>query len=336
MSIHRLCAWAVVWVTVVSIAACAVPTQPTSTPRTSSTRPPATATPTTPVRSVERADRIPTQAVKADPGDDEHPPEVQSKEYERPVPLPGEVNTAGAEDSPFIAADGQTLYFFFTPDPALPVTQQLSDGVTGIYVSRLLGGAWSKPQGIVLQDPGKLALDGCPVVLGDTMWFCSARAGYTGLHWFTASFTDGAWRDWRIADLDPDYEVGELDISRDGEELYFASTRPGGRGGNDIWVSRWIDGGWGEPEDVAPINSVDGEGWPALSPDGDTLWFTRNYGVWRSQRIDDEWQEPELIVSPLAGEPTVDSAGNLYFVHHYLVGDSVTEADIYVALRKQN
>jgi hypothetical protein len=206
--------------------------------------------------------------------------------------------------------------------------------VTGIYVSRKVDGEWGEPQGIVLEDPGNLALDGCPFVRDDVMWFCSARAGLTGVHWFTANFVDGAGRNWTNADFDPEYQVGELCVSSDGKELYFASSRPGGRGGLEIWVSKWVDGGWGEPMDVAPVNTVDGEGWPALSPAGDELWFSRNFGIWRSKRVNGAWQEPELIVSPLAGEPSVDAAGNLYFVHHFFVGDKIVESDIYVAYKK--
>jgi hypothetical protein len=35
------------------------------------------------------------------------------------------------------------------------------DGVTGIDVSKKVNGAWQKPERVVLQDAGKLALDGC-------------------------------------------------------------------------------------------------------------------------------------------------------------------------------
>ena len=40
------------------------------------------------------------------------------------------VNTSGREDSPFLLPDGQTLYFFFTPDVSIPAEKQLFDGVT--------------------------------------------------------------------------------------------------------------------------------------------------------------------------------------------------------------
>jgi hypothetical protein len=40
------------------------------------------------------------------------------------------------------------------------------------------------------------------------------------------------------------------------------------------------------------------------------------------------------VFGPLAGEPTLDVAGNIYFTHHYYDGDTLLEADIYVSQRE--
>jgi hypothetical protein len=75
-----------------------------------------------------------------------------------------------------------------------------------------------------------------------------------------------------------------------------------------------------------------------VTADGNELWFTRWYqgapALYRSIRIEDEWSEPEIIVSQFAGEPTLDPDGNLYFVHHFYQDGQMIEADIYVAERK--
>jgi hypothetical protein len=283
---------------------------------------------------VDRESRIPADAVKVSPEADAHPPQIHSTEFEAPASVPGQVNTAGAEDSPFITPDGDTLYFFFTPDVNIPAEKQLLDGVTGIYRSEKVNGEWAEPERIILQDPGGLALDGCEFVLGNTMWFCSAREGYDGIHWFTADRVDGTWQNWQMADVVPEYQVGELHISGDGNELYFHSEKPGGKGGLDIWVSKKVDGKWQDPLNVSAVNTADAEGWPALNPAGDELWFNRNYSVWRSRKVNGEWQEPERVVSGLAGEPSIDRNGNVYFVHHFFDDNKMIEADIYVAYRK--
>lgn len=284
-----------------------------------------------------RYSKIPDDVVKISPDTDLNPPVSESDEYYDPVPVPGYVNSRGGEDSSFILPSGDTIYFFFTPDVREPVEKQVADEVTGIYVSRLVDGEWGEPERVLLQDPGRLALDGCEVVLGDVMYFVSAREGYTGLHWFRAEQVDGLWSNWTCVDdwmKTFEYEVGEIDFSPDMKTLYFHSGRDGGKGGYDIWVSEWVDGGWGEPVNLEAVNSAGYDGWPSLSPDGSELWFSRDYGVWRSKLVDGEWGAPERMFFPLAGESTMDSAGNVYFTHHFYDGDVMLEADIYVAYKK--
>lgn len=284
-----------------------------------------------------RQSAIPTDATKINPQTDTNPPKSLSTQYNDPVPVEGPINTAGAEDSAFIVSDGKTLYFFFTPDMNIPVEKQVLDPTVGIYVSHKIGVNWTEPKRILLQEEGKLALDGCEVIQGDVMFFCSAREGYTGLHWFKAEYKDGTWQNWTNADgyfKTSGYEVGELYITNDSNELYFHSNRTGGVGGLDIWVCHNINGQWSQPENIKTINSVSDEGWPTLSPDGNELWFSRDYAVWRSTKLNGEWQIPEKIFSPLCGEPSIDTSGNVYFTHHFLVNGSLVEADIYVATKK--
>jgi len=286
-----------------------------------------------------RDNSIPPDAVKMTPETDLYPPILHSDEYLTPVPLPGPVNSAGGEDSPFIMPDGKTLYFFFTPDVDVPIEGQLIDGVTGIYVSHHReNGSWTESERLILNDD--VSLDGCAYINQDKIWFCSVRKGYTGIHWFTAEYINGRWTNLKYSPLNllDGFEIGELHFSQNGRELYYHSSRPGGLGGYDIWVTRYISGKWQEPEHITSVNTPDSEGWPCLSEDGSELWFTRFYqgspAIFRSKRSDTIWDEPELIMSQFAGEPALDRDGNLYFVHHYYTHAHMLEADIYVAMKK--
>jgi len=69
-------------------------------------------------------------------------------------------------------------------------------------------------------------------------------------------------------------------ISKDGLSLYFACFNcPGNVGGSDIWVSQRasVNDVWGTPQNLGPnINTSAGEGGPALSSDGHSLYFVSN------------------------------------------------------------
>jgi Tol biopolymer transport system component len=304
--------------------------------------PTATAHPT----PVSRDGAIPVTE-KITPADDAWPP-VIAPGWSPPAPLGAPVNTAGAEDSPFITPDGQTLYFFFTPDVSIPAERQLLDGVTGIWVARRAGDGWGEPERVPLADPGELHLDGCPFVRDDWMVFCSAREGNAReIDLYTARSQDGAWTDWQNwgEPFNVAYQVGEMHVTADGRFLYFGSNRPGGLGGMDLWVAEKSGDAWGEPVNLGPqVNTSGDENRPFVTADGQELWFdsTSRQGqpgpaIFRSLRQPDgSWGAPEEIVSSFAGEPTLTGDGRtLYFVHHYFSADlsRMIEADIYVSTR---
>ncbi len=293
--------------------------------------------------SITREQTLPAGAEKLNPGDDPLPPVLHHADWLDPVPMPGPVNTAGSEDSPFITPDGTGFLFFFTPDSSIPAEQQLGDRVTGIYHTFRTSPAadWAPPIFLPLADPGEPALNGCPTLHRQTLWFCSARAGgFRPIDFYTADFSGNAASSWQNAgqDLNQQIGIGELHLTADGRSIYFHSDLPGGAGGYDIWVTHRQGEGWSAPENIAAINTGEMEGWPWVSPGGNELWFTRTYqgspAIFRSVLNAEDWSSPELIVSQFAGEPTLDAEGNLYFAHHFVHDGAILEADIYVAYRK--
>lgn len=304
-----------------------------------------------PLYLIPRGEAIPPGAVKMTPESDTWPPILHSTEWEDPVPMSGPVNTAGAEDSPFITPDGQWFFFFFTPDVKVPAQGQLSDGATGVYWCRRSGSEWTEPERVVLND--EPSLEGCEFVFGDTMWFCSIRSNgivREGPQFFTATLRDGEWTNWRNAgqQLNVDYRVGELHITADHQTMYCArDADAGGEGGFDLWSLQRNATGWDAPVHLGDrINGPSNDGWPFVTADGTELWFTADGvlagpgpALWRCLKDSTgAWGAPEEIVSRFAGECTMDDEGNLYFVHHYFTGGSniqMIEADIYVCYRKR-
>lgn len=288
---------------------------------------------------LSRESGIPPDAVKIFPETDAYPPQLHSDNWEDPIPLPVQINTAGAEDSPFVTPDGSQLYFTFVPDVRVPPEKQLIDGVTGLYVSTFLDSGWGEAERVVLNND--LSLDGCELVQGNILWFCSARAGnYRELDMYTAELVDGKWGNWKNAGerLNAELEIGEMHITADGSTIYFDADRPGGNGGHDIWITRKVNNEWQMPENVSAVNTAEHEIRPFITQDGSELWFSRQYqgspAIFRSKNIGGEWGEAELIISQFAAEPSLDEQGNIYFAHHFFENDVMLEADIYVAYKR--
>jgi hypothetical protein len=67
-------------------------------------------------------------------------------------------------------------------------------------------------------------------------------------------------------------------VSKDGQEVVFSSSRSGGLGSQDIWVATRENGGdnWSQPKNLGTnINSAASESRPSLSWDAQTLYFGR-------------------------------------------------------------
>ena len=294
-----------------------------------------------------RLQSIPAANPKGKPEADFWPPRAASG-WSDPVPLDGPVNTAGGEDSAFVTSDGNTLYFFFTPDVAVPVQQQVSDGVTGIWVSRRSGGAWTEPERVRLIESGQASMDGCIFVIGGRMYFCSIRPGNVrDIEWYFATGAGTQWGDVTNAGewYNRTMELGEIHITEGFREIFFASRQAGGLGGFDLWSAKAEGGGWGEPANLGPaVNSAADENRPFVSGDGRELWFDSpsrsgktGPAVFRCLRQpDDTWGECREIISVFAGEPNLTGDDRtLYFIHHFYSADLQTmiEADIYVSQR---
>ncbi len=105
----------------------------------------------------------------------------------------------------------------------------------------------------------------------------------------------------------PNYWEGSCSISADGRYLYFASERPGGLGGRDIYVSEQVNNDWGPAINMGPkINTPYDDDAPFIHPDGITLFLSSKghqsiggYDIMFSIKKDNEWLEPQSMGLPL-------------------------------------
>jgi hypothetical protein len=93
-------------------------------------------------------------------------------------------------------------------------------------------------------------------------------------------------------------------VTRDGLTVYFSSDRPGGLGGDDLWVSyrESTSDPWGTPENLAVLNSAAADSLSVLSTSEKVMFFhsTRAGGcgsgdLWVSRKSSfrDTWRPPE-------------------------------------------
>jgi Tol biopolymer transport system component len=100
-------------------------------------------------------------------------------------------------------------------------------------------------------------------------------------------------------------------FSSDGSALYFASNRPGGFGGRDIWVS-YLDTNMklSEPKNLGPnINTKYDDQCPFIHADNQTLYFTSNGwpgmgngDIYISRKTDTGWTKAVNIGYPINTE----------------------------------
>lgn len=169
------------------------------------------------------------------------------------------------------------------------------------------------------------------------------------------AFRVAGWGPWsqpvNLSVLNSPYADNQPTLSRDQRSLYFASPRPGGLGGNDIWVSRRasLDGPWGNPENLgAPVNTSANDQGPTLSPDGLLLFFHSNrpgghggqdiYVAHRTHVHDDfDWGTPVNLGSDVnttsaeAGPMLLQAVEQARINFYFFRGPPATDGDIFSA-----
>jgi len=207
-------------------------------------------------------------------------------------PLPGEpVPQAGiAPASP--AAGGTAGGSSGTP-PSPPPPPRV-----GIWIVARTASGWGEPAwlGSVVNSG---AQDYYPTLTRTgTLYFSSNRQGGLGENdIYRARRVDGRWTPPESLGRGVNSEFREFDpfIAPDESYVIFASTRPGGMGGADLYISfRNARGEWDEPKNMGPsVNSAASDYTPILSPDGRSLFFTSS----REGQDDIFWIDARVIAA---------------------------------------
>jgi outer membrane protein OmpA-like peptidoglycan-associated protein len=124
---------------------------------------------------------------------------------------------------------------------------------------------------------------------------------------FSAVLIEGQWTKIRDLRINNEwYNVTTPCLSPDGKKLYFASDKPGGYGGSDLYYSQWNGSRWEDPVNLGPvINTKGNESYPFINPAGELFFSSDGHpglggkDIFFSMFSDTTWVEPVHLDPPI-------------------------------------
>ncbi len=255
-----------------------------------------------------------------------------------PVNLGQNVNTEHDEYVNVILPDNSMLVFTLK-SPVAGATDGRNFNET-IYHSLKNNGSWL-PATELITGFVKAQAEGAMTISADglTMFFtaCHRPDGYGSCDIYVSQRRGKKWTEPR--NLGPVVNSVRWDsqpsFSSDGRTLFFVSTRAGGYGGSDIWITQLqANGFWSPVVNAGPvINTPADELTPYIHPDGKSLYFS-SYGhpglggadLFISRWISETgWSEPQNLgypINTLADEIglVVDAKGQTGYISSNIPG----------------
>ncbi|WP_072159054.1 OmpA family protein [Persicobacter sp. CCB-QB2] len=224
-----------------------------------------------------------------------------------------QVNSEHVEYNPVVSADEAIIaYTVLHPD------EKGREMVEQIMMTTKDGmGNWKHPEKVEIETNARFNVGTAGISPdGEQMLIYMGGASNTG-DIYEVLRTESGWTKPKAMNMVNTSRFHEttLSITSDGKTIYFASDRPGGYGGMDIWkVEKGQNGKWGQPKNLGPkINSPANEDAPFIHPDNITLFFTSDghetmggNDIFRSVLRGKEWTKPENMGYPI-NTPADDS-----------------------------
>ncbi|MHC4751523.1 MAG: hypothetical protein ACYTFW_16835 [Planctomycetota bacterium] len=223
-------------------------------------------------------------------------------------------NSSYSDGNPDISADDLTLFF----DSDRPGGYGWVD--MWLTTRATTDDPWSEPVNLGPTINGPY-LEAHPSISPDglSLFFCSDRPGGYGdrdIYLSTRVTVNDSWSE--PVNLGPIVNSPSLDdapdISSDGLTLFFASRRPGGYGGEDIYVTRraTTDEPWGVPKNLGPVINTSGSPYndtPCISADGSILYWWSTVGRLR--------QAPIIPIVDFNGDKKVNCTDLCVMISHW-------------------
>jgi hypothetical protein len=202
--------------------------------------------------------------------------ELKSGKWQEPLPLAFS-SDKWADLDPALSPNGKRLFFVSTRPSPHSVDAKIRN--MDIWYADRVGNDWGTPQYLdILNSPGK---EGSPTVAKDgTLCFFSDRGREANSNSiYCSELSHGKYEEPKKLGTEVNSETSDTSpfLSADGNTLLFYSTRPGGYGHADLYVSFRRKRKWSQAQNLGPlVNTAESEYNPSVSPDGRTLYFGRN------------------------------------------------------------
>lgn len=237
-----------------------------------------------------------------------------------PVVMQG-ISSKSNEMLPYITLDGEEAYYLrivSTNKEKTFYAKELDERVPKLYMSKKKDGKFSS--GEELKAPFNLheSEGGVSLIANNNLLYYSVmtheRNGYNNCDIYFSRKVNGEWQPIENAGSNVNNAKSwesQPSITADGKYLYFASNRPGGSGGTDIWRCRRLpNGDWSRAENLgSTVNTPGNEKCPFISADGATLYFASDgwqgfggYDMYFIKLNDPHAQYPTNMGLPVNGE----------------------------------
>ncbi|PCJ22963.1 MAG: hypothetical protein COA97_12595 [Flavobacteriales bacterium] len=198
----------------------------------------------------------------------------ENGEWTEPVSIGDNINSKGHDAAIGLSVDGQTLFVY----------KSENNNLGDIYVSRLIGKNWTKPQKLKGDINHNKSWEGSASLSpnGKILYFASDReGGLGGRDIYKADLqADGSWDN--VQNLGPNinsiYNDDDPFIHPDNITLYFSSQGHSSIGGYDIFSAikdEYESGSFGGAKNLGyPINTIDDNRYFVLAADGRNGYYS--------------------------------------------------------------
>ena len=193
----------------------------------------------------------------------------------------GKLNTERMEFAPVV--HGTRLVYTASSDAWLVCRTTAGDAYTDLYEVERQGDSLGTPRRMPRHVINGRYNDGAATFIpgGTGMIFTRNNlegkndSNFINLKLYRSELSEeGVWSNGEALPFNDDYyDHAHPALSADGRRLYFASNRPGGYGGMDIWMSEWDGRQWSTPVNLGPaVNSPGNEIFPFVDSE-ENLFF---------------------------------------------------------------